>query len=86
MDDGGLLSTEEAATILGKSRWTVARMVRRGQLEPVITIGTRYVFRLEDVVKISGVERHGAQGEPATASGVAAHETALPPNTPKAKP
>ena len=77
----GLLTTGEAADMLGKHRTTVARMVRRGVLVPALTIKAGFLFRLEDVVAhISGVERHGAQRDAATGT-PEPHETALPPGT-----
>lgn len=47
--DWSLLTTEEAALLLGKSRWTVARLVKDGHLTPAKLVGNGYLFRAEDV-------------------------------------
>lgn len=45
-----LCDTAIAALILGRSRWTVARLVKTGELRPVQTMGLGHVFRRSDVI------------------------------------
>jgi excisionase family DNA binding protein len=51
--DWGLLTTEEAAALLGKSRWTVARYVKRQLLTPATIVGNGYLFRVDDIAALA---------------------------------
>ena len=45
------LSVKEACMVLGTSRWTIYRLIERGEL-PVAKVGRRSIIRQEDIDKL----------------------------------
>ena len=44
-----LITTAQAAALLGKSRWTVARLVDRGELVPAMETSLGFMFDADDI-------------------------------------
>ncbi|NBW09931.1 MAG: helix-turn-helix domain-containing protein [Caulobacteraceae bacterium] len=56
-----LVTTAEAADIVGRNRSTVTRWVQAGRLVPAITTaGGFHLFRLDDVEALADADRKGA--------------------------
>ena len=63
-----LKSVEEAAGILGISKWTVRSYIREGKLQPV-RIGRRVLLAEEEIERFVELHQEQTKAEPADGNG-----------------